>query len=220
MSIILKREQIAGRNVGIDILKCICAFMIVCIHCPFPHEAGQYFISISRIAVPVFFMITGYFYHLKTDKSRKIKQIKKIFLLGLSANIIFFVWKCFYQLISGGSIADYIKSVFTLKNFIKFTALNESPFGVHLWYLGAILYVLVIIAIAQREKITKFLYLLSPFLLMGDLILGKYSLLFFGREFPYIIVRNFLFVGIPYFCIGMWFSEHKRDYNIKRLITS
>ena len=23
-----------------------------------------------------------------------------------------------------------------------------------------------------------------------------------GREFPYILVRNFLFVGIPYFCLG------------------
>lgn len=39
-------------------------------------------------------------------------------------------------------------------------------------------------------------------LLMGDLILGKYSVLLLGREFPYILVRNFLFVGIPYFCIG------------------
>ena len=37
---------------------------------------------------------------------------------------------------------------------------------------------------------------------MGDLILGKYSVLLLGREFPYILVRNFLFVGIPYFCIG------------------
>lgn len=27
-------------------------------------------------------------------------------------------------------------------------------------------------------------------------------MLFFGRSFPFIWVRNFLFVGLPYFCIG------------------
>ena len=32
--------------------------------------------------------------------------------------------------------------------------------------------------------------------------MGKYSLLLFNREIPYYYVRNYLFVGIPYFCIG------------------
>lgn len=36
---------------------------------------------------------------------------------------------------------------------------------------------------------------------------GKYSLLIFHREFPYILVRNFLCVGIPYFCIGNLIRE-------------
>ena len=35
-----------------------------------------------------------------------------------------------------------------------------------------------------------------------DLLLGKYAILVFNKEFPYIIVRNWLFVGIPYFTIG------------------
>lgn len=39
-------------------------------------------------------------------------------------------------------------------------------------------------------------------LLLGDLIFGKYSIVVWGKEFPYILVRNFLFVGIPYFSIG------------------
>ena len=32
--------------------------------------------------------------------------------------------------------------------------------------------------------------------------MGKYSLLLFNREIPYYYVRNYLFVGVPYFCIG------------------
>ena len=50
------------RNNSIDNLKAICTFLIVCIHVPFPGEIGAYFITLTRIAVPIFFMITGFFY--------------------------------------------------------------------------------------------------------------------------------------------------------------
>ncbi|WP_442863929.1 hypothetical protein [Blautia sp. KLE_1732_HM_1032] len=36
--------------------------MIVCIHAPFPGKFGAYFTTLTRVAVPIFFMITGYFY--------------------------------------------------------------------------------------------------------------------------------------------------------------
>lgn len=39
---------------------------------------------------------------------------------------------------------------------------------------------------------------------------GKYSLLLFNREFSYIYIRNFLFVGIPYFAIGRFLKQHEK----------
>lgn len=94
-----------------------------------------------------------------------------------------------------------MRAVFTGKNLLKFFLLNESPLAGYLWYLGAILYVLVIVLLADKFNCRKTLYYLTPVLLIADLVLGKYSLLIFHREFPYIVVRNFLCVGIPYFCI-------------------
>ncbi len=47
-----------------------------------------------------------------------------------------------------------------------------------------------------------------PILLLTDLILGKYSLLLLNREFPFIYVRNFLFVGLPYFALGAWLKKY------------
>ena len=44
-----------------DILKSICAFLVICIHVPFPGAFGECVTTAARIAVPVFFMITGYF---------------------------------------------------------------------------------------------------------------------------------------------------------------
>lgn len=74
---------------------------------------------------------------------------------------------------------------------------------------GAILYVLVIFAVADRLNIRKLVYIATPVLLIGDLVLGKYSMVLFGREFPYVIVRNFMFVGIPYFSIGCLIKRYE-----------
>lgn len=45
----VKREEIhITRNNNIDILKSICAFLIVCIHVPFPGFVGNYITALSR----------------------------------------------------------------------------------------------------------------------------------------------------------------------------
>ena len=193
----------------IDILKAICAFLIVCIHVPFPGRVGAYFTALTRIAVPVFFMITGYFYSDTVARYKEKQQIKKIFCLVIKANILFFVWNVILDILRRDSIISYVRAVFTGKNLLKFFLLNESPLAGHLWYLGAILYVLVIVLLADKFNCRKTLYYLTPVLLIADLIFGKYSLLIFHQEFPYILVRNFLCVGIPYFCIGNLIREKR-----------
>ena len=56
-----------NRNNNLDILKTICAFLVICIHIPFPGSVGAIITPLARIAVPIFFMITGYFYN-RTSK--------------------------------------------------------------------------------------------------------------------------------------------------------
>lgn len=144
-------------------------------------------------------MISGYFY--KKDKTKR--QIKKIAILFIEANILYCVWDCIYGLFSGSF------PVINLKSLMKFVLLNESPFSGHLWYLGAILYTLIIVYMLDKIGCKKVMYWITPVLLIGDLIFGKYSILIFDREFPYILVRNWLFVGIPYFSIGMLMQDKR-----------
>ncbi len=66
----------------------------------------------------------------------------------------------------------------------------------------------MIAELLQKTKLIRLFYIITPLLLLGDLALGKYSLLLFNRGFPYIIVRNWLFASIPYFTIGVWIAEH------------
>lgn len=191
---------------NIDVLKSICSFLVVCIHIPFPGQIGEYFTALCRVAVPIFFMITGYFYTNCSKEDKKFRQIKKILLLVIEANFIYFLF-CLFLSIRSHSWISLIQNSFSLKSLVTFSVFNESPFGSHLWYLGAILYVLVIILIVDKLHCRKFLYYLSPELLVMDLLFGKYALAIWGREFPVILVRNFLFVGIPYFCIGLMIKE-------------
>ena len=190
-------------------MKAICAFLIVCIHVPFPGKFGAYFTTLTRIAVPIFFMITGYFDGDTVARHKEGRQIKKILYLVVEANVLFFIWNIALNLLRRENIVAYIQSIFTGKSIIEFLALNESPLAGHLWYLGAILYVLVIVLLVDKLNCRKLLYYLTPVLLIADLAFGKYSLLIFHREFPYILVRNFLCVGIPYFCIGNLIREKR-----------
>ena len=174
---------------------------------PFPGRVGDYFTALTRIAVPVFFMITEYFYSNIVVRHKEKQQIKKNFFLVLETNFLFLLWNIVLNILKKDSIVTYIRLTFTGKSLLKFLILNESPLAGHLWYLGAILYVLVIVLLVDKLNCRKLFYYLTPILLIADLVLGKYSLLIFHREFSYILVRNFLCVGIPYFCIGNLIRE-------------
>jgi surface polysaccharide O-acyltransferase-like enzyme len=190
------------RNNGLDLLKTICAFMIICVHAPFPGLLGDIFTPLARIAVPVFFMITGYYYSLTKERKKEKKQIIKVLKLFLSANVLYVFWSLVKVVMNGDSITAFIGDVFSIKTILGFLVFNESPFGGHLWYLGAILYVLVVVSIFEKKWDRKKLYPLIPVLLLLDLVLGKYSLVLLGTEIPYIFIRNFICVGLPYFLIG------------------
>lgn len=207
------------RNYGLDFLKFICAFMVICIHKNFPGWIGSAILPITRIAVPIFFMITGYFYSNTKKKCSEKKQIVKIIRLCVEANALFFIWNIFHSLIAGNSVTEYLYSLLNIKTWLKFVILNESPFSGHLWYLCAVLYVLVIIYYFEKRWDRKYLYPLIPLLLLTDLVFGKYSLLIWKRNFDYIYVRNFLFVGLPYFLLGDIIFRTKKKYNFKLLIS-
>lgn len=200
------------RHTGLDILKAICAFLVVCIHIPFPGAFGEYFTALCRVAVPIFFMITGFFY--KKDKAKK--SIIKSARLFIIASILYFV---FGLLVNGieHNIGAYLSKITSFEMVIKFVFLNVSPFSGHLWYLSAVLYVQIIVYLLG-DKHKKILYRLTPVLLICDLVFGKYSLLLFERQVPYILLRNFIFVGIPYFCIGEFIAEHKKMFIDKRVL--
>ena len=167
-----RAEQSRADN--IDVLKCICAFLIVCIHISFPGTAGEYFTTLTRIAVPLFFMITGFFYTRTLERRRQKAQIKKVIILIVEGNLVYFIWNVLLGLLRGNA-QQFLKTIFSRTSILNFLLFKNDDIAPHLWYLNALSYVLFIVVLADRIGSRKAFYYLIPVLLIGDLILGKYS---------------------------------------------
>lgn len=205
------------RNQGIDLLKCFCAFLVVCIHTPFSGYLYHIFAGIDRIAVPIFFMISGYFYSRAIENNNCFTPVKRILKLLVYANIIYLVWT-FLKIFLG---SDRIENYFSFRAIFDLVVFDEISWGYHLWYLLTALVSMVIILYIKRISKTNFVFLMIPVLLICNLLIGAYSKVIFGRCFPLIYSRNRYFTGIPFYLIGDILYRHndeiKKVFN-KRLI--
>lgn len=194
---------------GLDCLKCICAFFVVCGHAQFPGAFGKYFVELARTALPFFIMITGFFYSKTEERGRINLQIKKIAVMILSSNLFYLLWNTLINLTEPGAAKAYLASCFSLKGAINLFIFGESPFAEHLWYLSTVLYVLLIIKLADKLFGRQKLYPLVPVLIVCGLCLGKYSVAIFGSDFSFVYTRNFLFIGLPCFLLGDMLWRYK-----------
>ncbi|MBR5272379.1 MAG: acyltransferase [Clostridia bacterium] len=206
----MEKSLIGNRTMGLDVLKYLCCFLIILLHVEFPGKLDERITIFCRMAVPIFFMITGYFYTQTHERKRETKQIKKIFILFVVANLLYVVWVFAKLIMSGESVSEYVKGFLNVRTLIEFLVFNQSPHKNSVWYLSALLYALVLIWILGKLKIsTRKLYPLIPFLIVANLILGTYSVAIFGREFSVVYSRNFIFCGLPYILLGDFIYNYK-----------
>lgn len=198
----------SSRNVGLDVLKVICSIMVVYMHNSIPGIVGDAIYMVCRIAVPLFFIITGFFYSEDAPIRRRMAGIRKILLYFLIGNLIYFGYEFICAVVPLFELRIFFDKFFNVKTLVDFLFLNMSPFSYHLWYLGAILYTLIIMAFVYNKKTKKTLWYFIPLLLCADLVFGEYSVVIFDFVFPVEYVRNFLFVGIPYFLLGTLLREN------------
>lgn len=192
------------RLYNFDILKMVCAILIVFLHVYTPYQ--EYILPLTRCAVPCFLIISGFLIY--SDNITKLEErlkrgIKRIISIFIWSTAVFMIVKFIFAIHNN----DF--SFLSFRTLLNFVLFNVNPFGFHLWYLGAYLYTLIIVLVFCKKNKMKYLYCIVPLLLLLDLCFGKYSIVLWHREFPYILTRNFLCVGIPYFCIGMYLSKKK-----------
>lgn len=210
---------------SINYMKLICAFLVIAIHThPFEDINKVLYYSFSevlvRIAVPFFFVSSGYFY-IK-NKCNLSKYIKRLLTVYISWSIIYFIIQLPSYIASNTSLINIAK------NFIVSFFIYGSSY--HMWYMVALIMCVLITSIFYKLNKMKLLYILSIGLYIIGVIGGAYYKI--GSQIPilsnlynfslYLQVRRYLLMGLPFFMLGYLIDEIKeipKNINITTIIT-
>lgn len=196
------------RAYSLDALKMVAAVLVVFQHSVGTGNISAQLLAISRIAVPLFMMITGYLYIDVLDRKKADKQIQKFIMIALGMAGLYFLLDCALHFILK-DIKEYLGLFLDFKNIRNFILFNDSIAADHAWYMWAMIYTLIIakvFPIIYKNKLFRNVLIVVG--LLCSLVFGKYALAVFGFEFLPTYTRNAWMVGIPYFLIGISLREH------------
>lgn len=205
------KEKIELRN--IDILKLILAYIVVLRHCAqFFYKYGtipEIILTniISPIAVPTFFLISGYLISISGwTKEKVIKQTIRILKLYL-------VWSVIYIPVGfnkGESLYNCIRKIVF------------DGFYYHLWYLPSMAFAIFFVYLIKKIGNVKIQWGIVWILFIIAVFTETYKVL--GIESSYILTqykrvffttRNGLFFGTIYVYMGSFFREKNIIINRK-----
>lgn len=217
MSTLSKNQN---RNTTLDLLKLIAAFCVVFVHYKFYGKVGTVVDALSRFAVPLFFITSGYYSYNNTVSKHKAKAIRLIKMFVL-VTLLYHCATIAVYLVQGefAEISAYLASLFNLKQIIKFLCFNNTLSSTHLWFLLALAYSYILHSFATKYKVSnKVLTLYAVAALSLHLILGEYLKLF-SINIENIYVRNFALMGYPLFIVGLIIKQHEQKIlNIKNSV--
>lgn len=208
-----KKQQ----NHYLNYWKGLACFGVVFFHTRFPiYTLDGVIQSIFRFAVPLFFMISGYFcyYEDRVAVEQKLPaKIKRIFWINLVGCFYYFLMELAIALLgdSHGSMADLAERMHMMFNkeaLANWVLFNQDPFIYIMWFTSALLYCYLFMWLINRFNGYRLLYAFIPVLLFVHLCLGN-AVALFGMETQKIYYRNFVLFGLPFFMLGNWLHKHQ-----------
>lgn len=209
-----------NKNLTFFSAKIIACFFVICLHISFPGRIGQIITTFARFAVPLFFMITGY-YTVCNDKYKMLekidKRLKKIINLTLISFVFYLVLNILIN-IKNGTLENYILGIKNCTNIFKFLFLNWTTpiIGVgHIWYLFALVYVMIILKVVNKYNLYKKSYILSILIIIGiyiwELVDSYYKL-----GVSQIYYRNAWLMGFSFFMLGHLIKANENKFLLTR----
>lgn len=193
-------------------LKGIACIGVVLIHIHLPGIWGGVANRISAFAVPVFYMITGYYAFEENEtviKKRLLKTLK-IFLYGY---ICYFVISFFIEM-KNHSVTTWIQNCFTWRTPIQYLVFCTIDFAIPLWYLIAMVEVYLLWLLVIRFRLESFIIKLIP---VFFLIYVGITMFCETRGMAWFWKMNFISQALPWFLTGYYFhsQEGKHTFNRK-----
>lgn len=194
-----------NRNTSIDAIRLICAFFVVCQHVQvYPAYISQYVSGFARMAVPLFFLISGY--HLyETDNALFKLKIKTTLLKIKNITVVYFLaYLLWWEFRSNFYKKDL---ALNFSEIISFIFLNG---GVeHLWYLFAFMYALIFLNLFGNIIIHKYMLIL--------MYITSFSISIYTRSIPLKyygswMELNWIAMALPYIILGAYIKKNKIEF--------
>lgn len=218
------KGDIRQRNKWLDMLKAVACIMVVLIHCIFPGWLGIMFRALARFAVPLFFMVSGYFFY-SSDKTKmnaqvlgKVKHLMWIVLFSGIGYIVLEIAEKFFLTGDGFVFETFFAELISWEIIVRFLLTNTPIVYMPRWFLWALIYCYLFVWVYNKFKLKdKWLYLCAVIFMAGNLMLEFFCVLGgndigirLGNSDIYVWIRNlFIIRALPWFAIGMMFRQYK-----------
>lgn len=205
-----------SRNVYLDIFKYFLCYLVICIH--LVGESYSHFPA-YRLAVPMFFLISGYFSFTTKNEEEKskntIKRTLNYLLLGFGIYIIFDFIMCF---VNGNGVGYYFTTLFYEDFILEFILLNRpiTYTGAQLWFLIALFIVSIIHWLLVKYKKTNWYKIIIPVCFSLYFFFSSYMYIFQNTDMPIRYVRNAWLFGLPMFALGYVLAKY--NFNKKAFL--
>lgn len=196
-----------SRNASLDALRVLSLFGIVTLHVAgggFADNKPLGFVvdELSRFAVPVFFLMSAYFWK-DADLASPLRLAGKVARRVMPAFAIILALTIALRLLEGGR-----PGFEATPDGLLLLLWSGGP-AFHLWFLPALVLGSAIVATLIKLTGLRWTLVIALVLYLAGTIIGAYSKPLFGHGFPFWMDRNGLFFAPVFLVAGIVFRRHR-----------
>jgi len=201
-----------NRNSTVDVLRLLAAFLVVFVHSGLHGLDGKVgflgtiLLVFGRLAVPFFFVVSGYFLYSSYEKQadRIIRSVPKLLNIFILSSVLYFVFFGWYF----GSYS-FTASLITPSTIFNMLIFNHPIYNEALWFLLALIGgSLLVLLNAKYIKKDWLLLTIAACLYFLGLLFSNYSQFIGIEPIDVSYYRNFLGEGLLFIMIGYMCSKY------------
>ena len=203
------------RNIWLDLFKLYLSWLVICIHIAGSHYSH---FGLYRVAVPTFFMISGFFAYNKAYEVRRKKSVSFLkrstvyMLLGLGLYLLFNFIIC---LKDDADPTKLFQSLYFSDFILNFFVRNLNPLAdaYHLWFIIALFEVGVLHLFLVKFKKENWYFIIIPCAIAIHLFFNGYATKYNGTVAALSYTRNGMLFGLPTFGLGYCLAKFNLNKN-------
>ncbi len=194
-------------NHKLNFLKCFACFGVVFIHISFPGVFGQIVAKVGAFAVPVFFMIAGYYAFGSDAKTikRRLFKIIKIFIIAYIVFLIYSITNAYARSEDRINISAY----FGWRLLIKAICFCTIDYAIPLWYLIAMSEAYITWYFVVKKRKEQVVLKLMPILFILQVLLISYCE---TMQLAWFWKTNYITRAMPWFLLGYYIHTYKNRF--------